>query len=148
VTSENVLAERFGIELLGLDIVAGKARLGVWDVETTIGSTLQRTEDTSTGRGPNETDIKEGLEWTAALITLGGLGESELTVSLLNTDEVLVKVELFERATSNKETSGVGSGPVCETVGDAVAFELVGVGGSKDAVTVQLGADNLALEWC
>jgi hypothetical protein len=138
VASEDVLAESLSIELLGLDIVAGEARLGVWDVETAVRGALQSTEDTSTSGGTDKTDVKESLEGTAAFVALSGLGERELTVSLFNTDEVLVEVELLKRAAGKEETSSVGSSPVGETMGDAVALQLVGVGSGEDFVAVQL----------
>ena len=92
-----------------------------------------------------ETDIKVGLEGTAHLaLNLSSLGELELTVNLLDTLEGLVKLELSESAAGKKETGGVGSGPVGKTVLDAVAGKLVGVGGSENLVTDNLGSDDLA----
>lgn len=117
VTAEDVLAEGLGVELLGLDVVTGEAVLGVGNVETTVGGTLQGTEDTGTSGSTDKTDIQEDLEGAALLtVDLGGLSEAELTVSLLNTLEGLVKLELLQGAAGEQETDSVGSGPVGETV--------------------------------
>ena len=117
VTSKDVLAEGLGVELLGLHVVAGEAVLGVGDEETTVRGTLHGAEDAGTSGSADETDIQEDLEWAALLtIDLGGLGERELTISLLDTGEGLVKLELLERAASEEETSAVRGGPVGETV--------------------------------
>jgi hypothetical protein len=126
VTTEDVLAEGLGVKLLALNVVTGEAVLGVGNKDTTVGATLHGTKDTGTGGGTGETDIQENLEWAALLtVNLGGLSKSELTVSLLNTDEVLVQLELFKDAAGEEETGGVGSGPVGKTVGDTVGLQLV-----------------------
>ena len=124
VAGEDVLAEGLGIELLGLDVVTGEAVLRVGNEETTVRSTLHGTEDTGTGGGTGETDVQEDLERAALLaINLSGLGERELAVSLLNTLESLVKLELLQGAAGKQKTSGIGGGPVGETV-----LEILSVG--------------------
>ena len=145
VTGEDVLAESLGIELLGLDVETGEAVLGVGNVETTVGSTLHGTEDTGTGGGAGETDIKEDLEGAALLtVDLGGLGDVVLAVSLLDTGESLVELELLEDTAGEQETSGVSGRPVGQTVGDAVGLELVGVRGHEDLVAADLRGDDLS----
>lgn len=144
VAAEDVLAEGLGVELLGLHVVAWETLLGVWDVDTAVGSTLEGTEDAGTGAGADETDVEEALEWTALLtINLGWLGQTELAIWLLHTLESVGEVELAECAAGNEETNAVGGGPVGETVGDAVALELVGVGGDEDLVAGDLRGDDL-----
>jgi hypothetical protein len=135
VTTEDVLAEGLGVKLLALGVVTGETVLGVGDEDTTVGATLHGTEDTGTGGGTGETDIQEDLEWAALLtVNLGGLGEGELTVSLLNTGEVLVQLKLLENAAGKEETGGVRGGPVGKTVGDAVGLQLVGAAGMVSLV--------------
>jgi hypothetical protein len=125
VTGEDVLAEGLGVELLGLDIITGEAVLRVRNIETTVGGTLQGTEDTGTGGGTDQTDIQEDLERAAFLtVDLGGLGERELTVSLLNTLESLVELELLQSAAGEQKTNGVGGSPVGETVLCKVSLRL------------------------
>jgi hypothetical protein len=134
----------------------------VGNEDTTVGAALHGTEDTGTGGGTGETDIQEDLEWAALLaVNLGGLGESELTISLLNTGEGLVKLELLENTASQEQTGGVCRRPVGKTVGDAVSLQLVGtinlldmtilkrvawdiLSSAEDLVTANLGVDDLA----
>ena len=117
----------------------------MWDVETTVGRTLHGAEDTGTSAGAAKTDIEEALEWATGLaVNLGFLGELVLTVSLLDASEGLVEVELLESTAGDKKTSGVGGGPVGQTVGDAVSLELVGVGADEDLVAGDLRGDDLA----
>lgn len=115
------------------------------DEDTTVRGTLHGTEDTGTGGGSLQTNVEEDLEGAAlAIVGLGGLGELELTISLLNTGELLVEAELLEGTAGDKETSGVGSSPVGKTVLDAVSLELVGVGRAEDLVAGDLGGHDLA----
>lgn len=145
VAAEDVAAEGVGVELLALHVVARETLLGVGDEDTTVGSTLQSTEDTGTGGGAGQTDIKESLEGAAlAVVGLSGLGEGELTVSLLDTDEVLIETELLEGTAGDQETGGVGGSPVGKTVLDAVGTQLVGVGSDEDLVAADLGSHQLA----
>lgn len=144
VTAEDVLAQSLGIELLAFDVVAGKAALGVGHEDTTVRGTLHGSEDTGTGGGTVKTDVEDGLEGAAgALVGLGGLGQGELTIWLLDTGEVLVQAELLQGAAGKQETSGVGGRPVGEAVLDAIALELVGVGAGKNLVAGDLSGDDL-----
>jgi len=161
VTAEDVLAESLGIELLGLNVEAREAVLRVGDIETTIRSTLHGTEDTGTSRGTGKTNIKEHLEWAALLaINFSSLGQGEFAVSLLNTLESLVKLELLQRTAGKQETSSVSSSPVGKTVlsmlafhiqiarqytySDSVGLQLVSVSSHEDFVTADLSADDLS----
>lgn len=145
VTTEDVVSEGVGIELLGLDIVTGKSLLGVGDKKTTVGGTLHGTEDTGTGGGSLQTNIEEDLEGAAlAIVGLGGLGELVLTISLLNTSEVLIEAELLEGTAGDEKTGSVSGGPVGETVLDTVGLELVRVGRDEDLVARDLRGHDLA----
>lgn len=144
VATEDVVAEGVGIELLGLNVEAGEAALGVGDENTAVGGTLHGTEDTVASGGADETDIKEGLEGAAlALLGLGSLSEGVLAGGLLNTRELLSQTQLGQGAAGKEQTSGVGSGPVGQTLVDTVALQLVGVGRGEDLVTGDLGVDDL-----
>jgi hypothetical protein len=144
VTAGDILAEGLGVELLGLDVETGEAVLGVGDEKTTVRSTLQGTEDTGTSGGTDETDIKENLEGAAgAVVGFGSLGQGVFTVSLLDTLEGLVELELLEETASEKQTGGVGSRPVGQTVVNAIALQFVGVGRGDDLVTGDFRVDDL-----
>ena len=145
VTTHDVLAEGLSVELLGLNVVTGEAALGVRDEDTAVGGTLHGTEDTGTSGGTDKTNVEEGLEGAAgAIVGLNGLGEGVLAVSLLDTSEVLVEAELGQSTAGKQQTSGVGGSPVGETLGDAVALELVAVGSAEDLVTGDLRVDDLS----
>lgn len=144
VSGVDVLAEGLGVELLGLNIVTWEAVWRVWDVESSIGSTLHGTEDTSTSGGSLETDIENDLEWTSLLsILISSLGGGVLASSLSDTLEHLIETQLLEGTTGAEKTGSVGGSPVGETVLDSVSLELVGVSGNEDLITDNLGGDNL-----
>ena len=143
VTGEDVLAEGLGIELLGLDIETWEAVLGVGNQDTSVRGTLHGTKDTGTGGSAGKTNIEEGLEWAAGTLLLGGLGESELSISLLDTLEILIHTELLEDTAGDQETSAVSGGPVGETMLKTVSLQLVGVGGAEDLVARDLGGNDL-----
>jgi len=145
VATEDVLAQGVGVQLLCLIVVAGESLLVVGDVETAIGGTLQRTEDSGTGRSTMETNVKIGLEGAAllAIFPLSGLGDSILAGRLFNTLKLLVQIQFLERTASEEKTSSIGGSPVGQTVVDAISLELVGVGCDKDLVTSDLGGDQL-----
>lgn len=145
VTAKDVLAQSFGVELLALDIVARETLLAVRNVQATVRSTLHGAEHTRTGRRPRKANIEETLEGPPALaIDLGLLGERELSIRLRDTLELVVDLELVQRTTRDQETGAVSGGPVGQAMADAVALELVGVGGDEDLVANDLGADDLA----
>lgn len=145
VATQDVAAEGLGVKLLRLNVETGEAVLGVGNEDTTVGGTLHSTEDTGTGGGADKTNVKEGLEGAAgALVGLDGLGELVLTVSLLNTSELLVKTKLLEGTAGKEETSSVGGSPVGQTLLDTIALELVRVSGGEDLVTRDLRVDDLS----
>lgn len=148
MSTVDVRLERIGIELLGLGVVAGEATLRVGDEDSSIGSSLHGTEDTGTSRGAVESNIKEGLEGAGSLVV--GLGELKSSVGLGLSLVGVGEAELGEGTAGDEESGSVGGGPVGETVVDAVAGELVGVGGGKNEVALELGGDNLfdSVEWC
>jgi len=142
VSAEDVFAEGLGVKLLGFDVETWETVLGVGDENTTVGSTLHGTEDTSASRSAVKTDIEESLEWSSAL-ALRSLSKCVLSISLLNTSEILIHAELLKNTTGNQETSAVCGGPVSKTVLDAVGLEFVGVGSCEDFVASDLGGHDL-----
>ena len=62
---------------------------------------------------------------------------------LLITSVGLVKAELLQNTAGDQQTDSVGGRPVSETVLDAVAGQLVGVGSSQNDVTGDLGRNDL-----
>lgn len=142
VDTEDVVAEELVVVGLGLDVVTRETGAGVGDVQTTVGGTLQGTEDTGTGGGAGNTDIKEGLEGTGTLLV--GLSLLDSAIGLGDTLVLVSKAELGQDTAGKEETGGIGSRPVGQTTLDAVAGKLVGVGSSQDKVTLELGVHDLA----
>jgi hypothetical protein len=142
VDTIDVVAEKFSIEGLALNVETGETVLTVGNVDTTIGSTLDGTEKTGTGGGTLETNIKESLEGTGTI--LNSLSHGDSTIGLSDTLVLLVKTELGKSAASDKKTSSVGSSPVGQTTLDAVAGKFVRIGSSKNVIALELGIDDLA----
>lgn len=144
VAAKDVLLEDLGVQLLRLHVVAGETLLRVGDEDATVRGALHGTKDTGAGGSAGKADVEEDLEGAArAIIGLGNLGEGELTIGLLDTEEVLVKTELRQGTAGNQETGGVGGGPVGKAVLDAVGLELVAVGRGKNLVASDLGRHDL-----
>lgn len=137
VATNDVLLEDLGVELLGLGVVTRESLLVVGDEDTTVRGTLHGTEDTGTSRSASETYIEVALEGTGLVVT-EGLDELEFTSGLNNTLVLVGKAKLGEGSSGNEETGSVTSGPVGETVLDAVSGELLGGG---------VGEDNVTLDW-
>lgn len=137
VATNDVLLEDLGVELLGLGVVTRESLLVVGDEDTTVRGTLHGTEDTGTSRSASETDIEVALEGTRLVVT-EGLNELQFTSGLNNTLVLVGKAKLGEGSSGNEETGSVTSGPVGETVLDAVSGELLGGG---------VGEDNVTLDW-
>jgi hypothetical protein len=92
-----------------------------------------------------ETNVEESLERPTSIVTFtSSLGQSELAVGLLNTLEVLIKLELLQHTTSQEQADSVAGGPVGQTVFDTISLELVGVGRSVDFVAGKLSGHELA----
>ena len=140
VVSEDVLSVDLGIEgglsLLGISLLSSLVSdnlesglsvtwesLGLmWDVESTVASTLHASEDSGTGGGSLETNIEEGLEWS--LIT-----NIVINVEVFSVDFGVALVHLGEadslqESSGDEKTSAVGSWVVGETGGDTHGLEL------------------------
>jgi hypothetical protein len=146
VLTEDAIAVDLGIELATLE---SREAVGlVRDSETTIDGTLENTEDVGAGRRAGQTNVEDGLEGEALLgvILLVGLQANllELTVSLLDTGELVGDAKLGEGAAGQQETGGIGGGVVRQTEVDSVALELMGVGGHEGVITDHLGVDDLS----
>lgn len=112
------------------------------DKDATVRGTLHGAKDTGTRRGARETDVEEALERTR--LALNRFGELELTGRLGDTLVLVGKAELRQSAASAEETGGVAGRPVGQAMADTVPGELVGVGGRKDHISLELGRDDLA----
>ena len=107
VPTEDVLLEDLSVKLLGLDVVARETFLGVRNEDTTVGCTFHGTEDTGTGGGATETDVKEALEWTRSVVIFQCLGKGEFSGRLGNTFVLVCQTEFRERPTSAEKAGSV-----------------------------------------
>lgn len=105
-TSVNVVLERLGIELLGLGVVTRESVLGMRNEDSSVRSTLHRSEDTGTGRGTLESDVEEALERPGTI--LDRLGELESSIGLRLSLVLVGEAELGESAASDEKSGGVG----------------------------------------
>ena len=135
--AEDVLAQGLGVEGFGFDIVTGKAVFGMGDQDAAVGGAFHGAEDAGAGRGAGEADVEEAFEGAAGFaVYVGGFGEAVFAIGFFDAGEVFVEVKLFEGAAGDEEAGGVGGGPVCEAVFDAVGGEFVGVCGAEDFAVV------------
>jgi hypothetical protein len=123
--------------------VAGESLGGVGDVEATVASTLEDTENSVTGGGSDETSIQNSLEGSlfSSLVVVGDI--VVFTVSLLGTSVDLVQTSLVEESSGDEEASGVASSVVGQTRFETESLEFSGVSGSEDSVTLDGGIDDL-----
>jgi len=117
---------------------------GVGNVETTVASTLEATEDTVTGGSSDETNIQNSLEGSSLVFLVVLLDIVVLTIDLLGTSVNLVQTSLGEESSGGKETSGVASSVVGQTSFNTESLEFSGVSGGQDLITLDGGVDDLA----
>ena len=108
MATEDVLLQDLSVELLRLWVEAGEALLVVGDVETTVGGTLEGTEDTRTSRRALETDVEVTLEWPGSILIVKGLGQSDGAIGLSLALVLISKAKLGQGAASAEEASRVG----------------------------------------
>jgi len=136
----SLLTTLVGLNFLLDNLEAWEALLVVWDEETTVGGTLHGTEDTVTGGGADETDIKVGLEWLSLKVLVHNVVDITVNLSVgLNVD-----LQLLEETAGQEETSSVGTSVGGETGGNTVLLELGGLSSAHGLVTSDGGEDNLA----
>jgi len=142
VTTEDVLLVHLGIgsKVRANTLGTREATLVVRNVEATIASTLQGTEDTSTSGGAAKSDIEEGTEGSARLGV--SLNVELLTIRLGLS--LVVQVELGVDAAGQQQTSAVSGRVVGQTNLQAVLGELVGVSSNHTDIVGHVGRENLA----
>lgn len=141
MSAKDILPQNICLELFRLDIESREPAIGMGNKDPAIRRTLHRAKHTRASGRPLKTDIKHGLEWTTVILV--GPGDLVFAVGFNDTLERVRETELGERAAGEEETGSVGSSPVGETVLDAVAGELVGVGRGEDHVAGDFGRDDL-----
>jgi hypothetical protein len=101
----------------------------VGDVETTVNGSFEGSEDFGSGCGASETDVEEGLESTTTVffVKFG-----------------FIETEFGKGTTGTEETSAVDGSVIGQTNLDTKGGQFVGISGSKDNITLDLGIDDLA----
>ena len=122
----------------------GVSLVGVGDVETTIASTLQATENSVTGGGGDQSDIEDSLEWLS--LTFLNIVDDVvvLTIDLLVTSIKLVKTSLVEESSGQKQSSSIAGSVVGKTAFETILSEFGGLSFAEDSVTLDSGISDLA----
>jgi len=97
--------------------------LGVmWDVDSTIASTLKSSENSRTGSGSGSSNIKEGLEWSLILAVI--LDVEVLTIDLSVDGVHAVELNLLQQSSGDEKTGAISSGVVGKTGGQTHCLKL------------------------
>jgi hypothetical protein len=151
MSSEDAFTVHIGIILLGITIISRETLVRVWDVQSTIGGTLQGTEDTAPGRGGLDTNIQKSAEGALIFIDLidvvgsltnGGRDDSSINFIISFID--IIKSNLLEETTGTKKTGAVSSGVVLKSNTQSITGQLVGASRSQNPVSINKRVCNLA----
>mmetsp|Transcript_28688 Transcript_28688/g.61177 ORF Transcript_28688/g.61177 Transcript_28688/m.61177 type:complete len:241 (+) Transcript_28688:245-967(+) len=151
MSSEDALTVHISIVILGITIVTRETLLRVRDVKSTIGGTLQGTEDTASSGSGLATNIQKGTEGTLVFVDLvdvvsglSNLGGDNISINLVITFVNIIQTNLLEETTSTEQSSAVSSGVVLKSNIQAVTRELGRGSRSEDAISINEGVSNLA----
>jgi hypothetical protein len=139
------------VVLLSITVVSWETLLRVWDIKSTISSSLKCSEDTASSGSCTASNIKKSTEWALLVINLinvvGLLSylslynlSINLSVSLIN----IIKANLLEKTSCYKKSGTVSCSVVLKTNLKSVTFKLSRVSCSKDTVTIDERVSNLA----
>jgi len=142
VTTEDVFAVGFGIEVVFFVIVAWESFGGVWDVKTTVDGSFQSTKNFVSGGGSGETGIEEASEWTWTFIIWFDV--VFITIDFSLTDVSFVELHFGEKSSGEEKTGAVVGGVVGETDFDTEFGEFVSVSSADDNITAHSWVSNLA----
>lgn len=127
---------------LAVRVVADKPLVPVRDVEPAVKGSLERAEHARAGRGPLEARVEQHRERPRRAV--GGLDGKVLARRLLQPGVGLGEAELAQRAARDQQAHRVGGRVVGQAHFEAVARELVRVGGDHHGVSRQRRGDDLA----
>lgn len=128
VTSEDVLTNDFTVSSVLFLVKTGETLFAVRNIETGIDGTLHGGKDLGTSGGTGKTHIEESLESTTTVLLV---------------EFSLVQTELGKSTTSAQKTSAVNGSVIGQTNLDTKLGKFVGVCGSKDDITLDLGINDL-----
>jgi hypothetical protein len=124
---------RFGVTWESLNSVR--------NVQTSITSTLKGTEDSGTGGGSLDTNIKEGLEWS--LVTFA-LDEEHFTIDLFGGFVIFSESNLLEESSSEEESGGIMGRVVGKTSSESHTLKFLRVSSAHNLITSHGRVDDLA----
>lgn len=126
--------------LLNLGSSITRESLGrVRNVDATISSTLEGTEDSGTSGSSMNTNIEVSLERSLFLIFDDEVLSIDGIIRLVHS----IESDLFQKSSSDKETGAVGSGVVGKTSSESVVLKLKRIGRAHNDITVHVRVDNL-----
>lgn len=131
------------LDLLNLSVSVSWESLGLmWNVDSTIASSLHDREDSSSGGGSVDTNIEESLEWSLVLNIVINVEvlSVDIGVALVHVGET----NLLEKSSGEEKTGGISSRVVGKSSGETVLLELGGLSGAENSITSHGGVDDLA----
>jgi len=114
----------------------------MWYVKSTIACSLKNTEDSGTGGGSLETNIEKSLEWSLIIITVI-IDVEVFSVDISGGFVKVVKTNLFQKSSSEKETGGISGSVVGKSSGETVSLELGRISSAQNSISSHGGEDNL-----
>jgi len=142
VSTEDVFAVGFGVEVVFFVVVAWESFGGVWDIETTVDGSFQSTKNFVSGSSSGETGIEEASEWTWTIVAWFDV--VFITINFSLTFVKFVELHFGEKSSSEEKTSAVVGGVVGETDFDTEFGEFVSVSSADDNITAHSWISNLA----
>merc|ERR1719348_498453 len=139
--AKDVVTVNLWAELLALSIIAREAAVAMGNVDATVGGTLEGTEHAGAGGGAGQANVQVCPESARSSINIFNI--EVFTVGFNLTLVCLVKVELFQEPSGQKQSSAVGCSIVGEADLDTVPGQLVGVGSTHHHVTLDARIHNL-----
>ena len=118
----------------------------MWNVNSTIASTLKDTEDSGTGGGSLETNIEKSLEWSLIIIWII-INVEVFSVDISGCFIEVVKSDLFQQSSGEEESGGISGSIVGKTSSETVCLELGGFSRAKNSISSHGREDNLSDEF-
>jgi len=118
----------------------------MWDVNSTIASTLKDTEESGTGGGSLETNIEKSLEWSLIIIDII-INVEVFSVDISGGFVEVVESDLFQQSSGEEKTGAIGGGVVGKTSGETVSSKFGGISSAKNFITSHGRVDNLSDEF-
>jgi hypothetical protein len=142
--SVSSLSSFVGFDCLNLLGISWESLGLMWNVNSSIASSLHNSEDLGSGGSGVDTNIKESLEWSLVLDILVNVEvlSVNLGVGLVGISET----DLLEKSSGEQETGGISSSVVGETSSETEVLELGGLSGAENLISSHGREDDLGDE--